>query len=49
MMDEQESVQVQVGGNRVLVTRTVADGTGVAAEIRKLVVDREDKVGLVEV
>lgn len=49
MMDEQESVQVQVGGNRVLVTRTGADVTGVVAECRKLVADREDKVALVGV
>ena len=48
-MDEQEWVQVQVGGNRVLVTRIVADVTGVAAGSRKLVVGREDKGGLIEV
>lgn len=49
MMGEQESVQVQVGGNRVLVTHIAAGVTEVVAGNRKLVVGRVDRVDLVEV
>jgi hypothetical protein len=49
MMDEQGWVQVRVGGNRVLVSRTAVDAIAVGAESHKLVADRGDKVGPVEV